>query len=159
VSNKIVMSIRAELERIKQQNAGNLQPEDIVRVASDPEHPLHGNFNWDDAEAAHGFRLIQAAGLIRRVKITMESGEGIETKTVRIRAFHSLPEDRTAGGGYRSIEDIRSDDKMLASLMHQAMRDLAAFRQRYAGLSELDGLMDAIDDIVMPSPMALAQEG
>lgn len=40
----------------------------IVEVAANPEHPLHGRFEWDDTEAARQYRLIQARQLIVSIR-------------------------------------------------------------------------------------------
>lgn len=48
---------------------GVLTPDIVVRDASDPEHRMHGMFEWDDKKAAHAHRLSKARAIIRRVPL------------------------------------------------------------------------------------------
>ncbi len=62
-----------QLEKIDSTENG-LTPEAVVRVASDPDNPLHSQFEWDDKKAGHMHRLQQARSLIKRVKIITPAG-------------------------------------------------------------------------------------
>jgi hypothetical protein len=55
------------LENIYGQH-GVVTPELLLEIASDPSHPLHSEFEWDNAEAANKYRLEQAAQMIRASK-------------------------------------------------------------------------------------------
>lgn len=61
--------VREELETIRQAHDGVLTAEDVVTAATDPDHPLHPCFEWDDAVAGHQHRLTQAYTLIRPIEI------------------------------------------------------------------------------------------
>ena len=52
--------VKAELELIRIQHGGVLQAEDVIAYAKDPDTALHQEFEWDDNEAAHQYRLEQA---------------------------------------------------------------------------------------------------
>lgn len=56
-----------ELERIRKEDG--LTGEAVVAAAAPPTNPLHPYFEWDDARAAHRFRIRQAQGLIRAVSV------------------------------------------------------------------------------------------
>lgn len=120
-------------------------PLHVVEAASDPAHPLHGRFVWDDALAAHHQRLLTAAALIRTVKVTFVHQTPEGPKDVRIRLYHSLPEDRKRGGGYRTIDEILADPELRAQKVRGVLRDLAALRRQYVDLVELTGVWEAID--------------
>lgn len=47
----------------------------ILLVAEHPDSPLHPMFDWDDTEAARKWRLTQAEGLVRRVKVSIVTSE------------------------------------------------------------------------------------
>jgi hypothetical protein len=60
--------IEASIEEINQKY-GRIEAEDLVAEAKDESHPLHGEFTWDDTEAAALWRVEEARSLIRRVKV------------------------------------------------------------------------------------------
>ena len=39
---------------------GSYRPDVFLAEASDPDHPAHGYFRWDEAAAAHQYRMWQA---------------------------------------------------------------------------------------------------
>ena len=43
---------------------GRLTPEAVVGAASDPDHPLHERFHWDDATAVYTAPITTARRLI-----------------------------------------------------------------------------------------------
>jgi hypothetical protein len=50
---------RNTLNEIEQRH-GIISPHDVLREAENLSSPLHDYFEWDDDEAAHKFRLLQA---------------------------------------------------------------------------------------------------
>lgn len=136
--------IARELERIKEENGGLLKQEDVVDFARDPSTALHGRFTWDDTEAAHRWRLAQAAQIIRLV-INV-----VEEDAPPVRAFVSLTTDRVKGGaGYRSIQDVLQDADMTEQLVQDALSDLAAIRHKYKSLTALVKVWNAIDEVTL----------
>ena len=77
--------VATELRSIWEER-GTLVPEEVVEVAADPAHPLHPYFLWDDTEAAHRYRLVEAAMLIRSVKITIVHADE-DQPDFRVRAW------------------------------------------------------------------------
>jgi hypothetical protein len=67
----------ARNELLKLERSGSLTPENVLRLAEDSANPLHGCFTWSNKEAAHAYRLSEAANLIRtyRVEIRTETRE------------------------------------------------------------------------------------
>jgi hypothetical protein len=59
--------IKAELKKLEKN--GKLTPFDVIEAARDKTSPLHEYFEWNDTEAARLYRIEQARGLIRTVKI------------------------------------------------------------------------------------------
>lgn len=51
---------------------GVLTKELIVKAAKPKSSPLHGEFEWDDAVAADGYRKIRAGYLITHIEITVQ---------------------------------------------------------------------------------------
>ncbi len=50
---------------------GEVTGELVLKAAANPKSPLHPRFEWDDKEAGHKYRLIQAEQLIRSYQIVI----------------------------------------------------------------------------------------
>lgn len=142
--------IRRELELIAK-SRGGLIPAEVVKSASRKSSPLHKFFTWDDTEAARRYREEQAAFLIRRIKVEIQTSE---QKTLTVRAFINVREPDADGcvslgerGQYVPIQRVLDDDEMRRQMLSAAKRELAAFRAKYAILSELTKVFQAIDEI------------
>lgn len=129
---------------------GTLTPDVVVEHAEPSESPLHGYFEWDDTKAAAEFRLAQAAGLIRRVRVTYEVGEN---KTLNVRAFHNVrpaaskseEEDDGRRGIYVPVETAMTTPSYRDQLFQSAQRDAKAFRSKYSSLQEASAIIGAIE--------------
>jgi len=132
---------QAELERIRQDHGGILNPKDVVAAASDPSNPLHGCFTWDDRKAAYDFRLWEARQLIR-VSVT------VPRQTQRpTRAYVSLDQQRANGGGYRALAEVLEDDEAREQLLRQALRELKAIERKYRELKELAPIFEQAEQL------------
>jgi len=139
-----------ELEALKQRHDG-LKAEAIVEFARDENTALHSWFEWDDSQAAHSYRIIQARTLIR---IMVAPVEGVEHP---VRVYVSLMDDRKMpGGGYRSMEDVMADPELRQQALKTALIEASAFRKRYKELTELAEVFSAIEAVeekyVEPQP-------
>lgn len=101
------------LTRMARRNGGVLMVDHVLNEAQNEDSILHKYFEWDDSEAADLYRRQQARTLIQRCKIQM-----VESEPVEIRAFVSLPTDRSNGGGYRLTSEVVGDEYMKAELLH-----------------------------------------
>ena len=74
---------------------GKVTTELLLQEASNPGHPLHKRFEWDDSIAAHKWRLEQAAQIIRASKFVsfVKQGEAEPTK-VELRRWVSYPTNK-----------------------------------------------------------------
>ena len=154
-------TITEELRFIQTNNNGTLLPYQVVEYAKDPNTLLHKKFEWEDSVAAYQHRLWQARQVIRlelivvdrksetpgKIFINMDPGEAEEGKATR--AFISLSIDRRgeAKNGYRSIEDVVSDEYMRAQMLEDARKDMNLFRRKYNMLKELSEVFDAMDKV------------
>lgn len=77
-----VQAIGEELESIETRN-----PEQIVAFAEDESTELHKCFTWDDARAAHFYRLREARKIVQSVIVVDESED---RKPIEYRAFESV---------------------------------------------------------------------
>lgn len=157
-------AIRAALSAIAEANDGYLNPASVVEAARDPASVLHPEFEWDDAEAGHAYRVAQAGALIRRVKFTVVRANK-ETKQVQMhttRAYQSRPSARNGKQGYEPVTEIMKDPTKRDELCAQVIKELAAYRKRYADIIALSEVWEAIDkamDDVAPPQGKAAQAG
>jgi hypothetical protein len=114
------------LKAITDEQKGRLTPKAVVEAARNEKHPLHKHFEWDDAKAAHSYRIEQARELIRVIRVEEENGP--------VRAFFSIADKGTA---YRSLEEVRSTPNLQEIVLKQALRDLRAFEARYRELNDV----------------------
>ena len=135
-------TIEQELELIANKHGGIVRPIDVVEFAKDPSTQLHGRFEWDNATAAHEYRLWQAREIINvYVHVEPRINEPV-------RVFVSLDSDRAQpGGGYRRLSDVLSDDEMIAQLLRQALRDLHRIKRNYGQLKQLTKVIQAVDEL------------
>lgn len=148
---KNTTEVYAELERIAKANKGHLTPDAVLKNAASKRSPIHKYFTWDDSEAAHHWRLTQAAMLIRSVKVNVEMHD--QDKPLVCRAFVNVAstqrddEDKAAPGVYVPLEVALKVDDYRTQMLENASSELAAFRRKYAVLRELAGVFAEIDKL------------
>lgn len=129
-----------ELERIRVHNNGRLESEDVVEASRPVDAPLHPAFEWDDKTAAEAYRIEQAKYIIRSIDVVVERKGRADTP---IRAFVSVQRDEDRS--YTSTLHALADPELRAQVVDQAWRDLEAWRQRHAELTEFAQIFSAID--------------
>lgn len=143
-------TIRSALQSIAAQHHGVLTPADVLTAARDPAHPLHRQFEWDDSAAGEAYRLLQVGALVRRVRLTIlradDTRRSVSISTTR--AYQSRPTMRGPGGGYEPVADILADETKRQEMIAHVLRELAAYRKRYAELVELQSVWIAVDDAI-----------
>lgn len=122
------------------ENTIGLTAENIVEVSREEDAPLHNEFEWNDTAAADKWRMEQARRMIGNLSIVVAETE--EEEIVPVRAFFS-----TELHHYENIKTIMTDVSKKLTLMQKAVRELQAFKKKYAMLSELSKLFDAIDEV------------
>ena len=130
------MSLKDELLKVRE-DFGALTPENVVRAAEHPEHPLHNRFTWDNTEAAARWRLHEAANLIRSVKIRFVRPTG---ESGKVRAFTRDPAaDRPSV--YDETEVVVADPVAREVILQQMRREWASFKSRYHMMEEFIELL------------------
>lgn len=140
--------IKAELEALKA--GGMIRPADVIQRAKSKKSALHNCFTWDDSEAGHQFRLLQARNLLR-VYVLVEANNSIP-----VRAFVSLTTDRKNGGGYRAVADVMSDDAMRLQMLRDALTQMRNVQKKYKNLQQLSKVWEAVDEAERASQVSLA---
>lgn len=121
--------IGPEIERLA--DGTGITPSAVVLAAVPRSSPLHPYFEWDDSEAAHHYRLIQARKLMGSIEVKIVASDGSEH---RVRSFFAIP---VAPGATREehkfmpIEVIRADTDMSMNVIEEAYRALTGWEQRF----------------------------
>lgn len=122
---KLMDAERKLLEQMARRNGGVLMIDDVIEEAKDESSILHSHFEWDDSEAANSYRRDQARTLIQRCRITI-----LAEDPMHVRAFISLPTDRSTGGGYRLVADVMSSESMKEEFIHDIRLTIARWTKK-----------------------------
>lgn len=133
-------SLREELESIYRQHE-TLSPKLVVDAARPVDHPLHNRFQWDDNKAGERYRLIQAAQLIRSVRVVFK--ENTETGEVsKVRAFVSTAlNDRPSA--YMPVEESAADVFTHQLVLRDFERQILALKRQFRHLKEYQQMIQA----------------
>lgn len=108
-----------------------------------PDSELYKCFSWDDEKCANLYRCGIARQIIGNLKITIIHDEPeIAPKPTNIR-FFSMPEH--SHGTYKKTEIVVKRPDEYQILLETALNELRWFRNKYANLSELEAVFEAID--------------
>lgn len=138
--------VKTELERIYQERS-RLTAGDVLEEASEPESPLHTFFEWDDSEAAERYRLVQAAGLIRSVKVRVTRERAGEVEDLVVRgwvAARATGTDSEVPEGYVPETLVEQRPELREAVLRQMRRDLTAAHRRYQHITEYWELVDEL---------------
>ena len=121
---------------------GRLNPAELVRVSRPKDAPLHQDFYAiSDKDAAQKYREDLAGKMIRSIIITPDEEESSQN----VRAFFNIEYGKHE---YLQTEIIFSDEARKGRLLDIAKRELLAFKSKYQTLTELAGVMNAIDEVM-----------
>jgi len=151
---------------LAEKNGGTITPEVILDEARKKSSPLHCFFCWDNTAAAEEYRKIQAAALIRRIKVTIHTDH--DTK-LRVRAFVNVIEPTSdhndtsdideqgincrQRGIYVTMESACRFDDYRNQMIQQCKRDVESFRQKYSALNEAANIINAMGEFELSFAM------
>jgi len=131
-----------ELERISNENDGNLTPRSVVEESKPEEAPLHPCFEWDDERAAELHRDEQARNVIRSVHVTIEDSGNTEPQISYINV-----EVENVGSSYLPADRVMQDPDLRKQALNDALILLRGVQRRYQNLEELRDVFAAIDSV------------
>lgn len=132
------MNLRDHLQRIYDERR-ELTPEAVEEAARPEDHPLHSHFEWDNNVAGHKYRLVQAAEMIRSVKVVYAENPAREPKEVR--AFVAVPRNDSKRMVYRHVTEVLADDLQRRMLLADMEREWRMFERRYSHMAEFADLI------------------
>lgn len=133
--------VAEELQKIYE-DKGQLTADDVVDTASDPQHPLHTRFEWDDSKAGRRHRVDQARRLIRSCKITYREDAAPRPQ---VRAFTHVVRRTDGVGTYMPSEDVAADPIARQVTLNQMRREWLVFKKRYQNFDEFSQMV--LDDM------------
>lgn len=132
VSAQVAGEVCAALEE-----RGELNAQNLVDVSRPEDAPLHDEFTWNNDVAAELWRTEQARKIIQHISLKTET-------PTPVRAFFNI---EVKSPNYESLNAIVKHEDKYAALLKTALRELEAFRRKYMMLSELELVMQAIEDV------------
>ena len=110
-----------------------------MRDATRPNSPLHDLFDWDDASAAHKYRITRVNGILGTL---MTSRGGAD-----VRAFFGFGK-RTEGIVFRPLDRVLRSQRLREEQIHRELRKLERWKARTAFLPELQKAHKAIERLL-----------
>ena len=121
---------------------GRLSPAELVEVSRPKNAPLHNDFfDLNDRQAAQKYREYRAGIMIASIIVTPDESETAKP----VRAYFNIERGTHE---YIPTEIIFSDEAKKSRLLEVAKRELLSFKAKYETLTELAGVMNAIDELI-----------
>lgn len=138
--HKVSADIAGRICQELNESEGGLTPQKLVDVSRDINHPLHGEFEWDDSIAAEAYRVTQAKQLIRDITIVRDEEEKKSDRGFVI----------TPGGNhvYVPLHDALNNQTWKENLLSAAKRDMIAFIAKYRRLQELANVIEPMETLL-----------
>lgn len=108
-----------------------LTPQLVVDIARDPQHPLHGRFEWDDRLAGEAWRKQQAHELIRTIRIAYKPDTA---PSDTIRYYHAVRTEE--GHVYHPADKIAQDPFLTKLVLTDMEREWQQLKTRYENFVE-----------------------
>jgi len=138
-------AIKAALEAIAERNGGTLTPTAIVAEAANPSSVLHGEFTWDDQEAAAERRLDQARSLIRSVKIKFT----VESRVITAPLYVRDPNAEPASQGYTTLPRLLTDAEAARKAVVREFVMAEAAMERAKAIAAVLTESDTVDALLL----------
>jgi hypothetical protein len=126
-----------ELVRICDRD-GELVREAVEKEARNPRSALHRYFEWDEAEGAYKYRLIQAGSLIRRATVLLT----FEESTVRVRPFLHTQEQN-----YQPTHRVLNNKAMRTQVLERMRSDFEFFMRKYEKYENIAGVSGPLKEL------------
>ena len=137
---KIKGIFKADAQKVADEIGENIiTPEQVLEKAKNDENSeLHKCFEWNDGIAAEKYRLIQARKIIINLAYVPK-----EKTDEPVRCFQITREKSV----YMPTKQFLVNNDEYQDLLKRAKVELESFKRRYATLSELESVFEAIENI------------
>ena len=138
---KRVLQAIMELELANPKN--EITPRGLWELARAKDHPLHGEFEWDDTIAADAYRDEQARHLLR-LRISVVHEERIIDAPICVRS----PEAESGDSSYTRTTRIASDADRSRQVLQEELRRAMAAVERARLVAAALGLLTECDALI-----------
>lgn len=136
---KIKGIYKADAQKVADEIGENsITPQEVLEKAKDEHSELHKCFEWNNDVAAEKYRLQQARAIIINLVYVPKSKE-----EQPVRCFQITTEKAV----YQPTKQFIVQKDEYQALLAKAKTELESFRKRYAMLTELEAVLEAIDTI------------
>ena len=136
---KIKGIFKADAQKVADEIGENkVTPQEVLDKARDENSELHKCFEWNDSVAAEKYRLQQARAIIVNLVYSPKTEE-----EQPVRCFQITTERCT----YQPTKMFLVQEDEYQSLLKRAKAELDSFKRRYATLTELETVFEAIESI------------
>lgn len=139
------LDLASALAGVRDNHGGKLTPEAVVEDATEASHPLHLFFTWDNEEAGHKYRLIEARALIRSVKIVVST----ETKEYSAPAYVRDPNQGARQQGYIPLEGVQARSKSAHAVLAEEMGRIVSLIERAMPIAITLGLSKELEELLV----------
>lgn len=132
-----------ELDKIAEEEGGQLKPENVVEKAKNRNNPLHSYFDWNDSRAGEKYRLFQARNLINHITVVIK----YDHKQREQKAFFSVnstPAEKRKNRIYVTMERVLSEPELREQILVEAIEEIEYWEERYRIYKELTSIFTAI---------------
>jgi len=113
-------------------------PEELVRAAKSQRSPVHKLFQWNDREAAHEHRLLQARVMVNSLQVEIITPKGQPGQVIAFIRGSKLG---------RHVATLEASREEVTDAMQECWRDMLRFRRQYKNLEIASTVIAAIDDV------------
>lgn len=130
---------KADAQKVADEIGENsITPKELLEKAKDENSELHKCFEWDNNVAAEKYRLQQARAIIINLVYVQKDKEEQPVRCFQITTEKSV---------YQPTRQFLVQENEYQSLLARAKAELESFKKRYATLTELETVFEAIDNI------------
>ncbi len=137
-----------ELSRIRAKYGRRFKPAHLVKEAQKVNNPLHPCFEWNTQKAAMAHWLDQARFIIRVVVVVKVDDRRLPPGVRAVTGLVVKSPDGRKEYDYVDTICAMSTESGRRRLLEEALRELQMFKDKYAHLAELAGLMRAIERLL-----------
>lgn len=137
----------ADLKR----KTGRLDPDEMVKAASNKNNPMHKLYNWNDAECGKIYRRQQANTMLTDLRVEYEEMPGIFVQAfTRIQVSIETPERKNKPQAQYYIETREA--VVIPDAYQQMCDEIEAFLEhlsiKYRNLKELNKVLTAVKGVI-----------
>lgn len=140
--NVNAQTVGETLEKIREKR-GAVNAEIVVEEAKPESSPIHNLFPWDDAKAAHLYRLERARSVIRHIHILKDENEPAKAENL-VKAYVAIPQE-TEMRNYVPVQVALQTQETREYVIANARKELESFQKKYNDILELAEVIKVIE--------------